>query len=519
MSKSKKQISFVSAIVIVIGSVIGAGIFFKNRSLFSLSQGDLSFVIGTWTIAGFGIVCLALALIEISSRSKTNTGILEWTKNFMPSLASESTKNFMVLFFLPVTVVAMPFFAVDSWQAAGLPLNDIWVLVLALSLGVYLLIVNMLSLRFSEISQWFFTAIQMIPLIVIPIIAFSLPLSSQEIWQKTVGNGDLQVSRPSGLSGQAPAMVMLTGIPAIMFAFDGFYEASSIRKNMKNPRNNTKAIITALLIILSIYIFITVAFGIGSKEGSIKGIFNRTPAWVNALFNILISVGVVSTVNGYILASISQFQDLIDRNESMILIKSKGLLQKLGLKNKTNRFYAFFYLFIVYVTLNLIVWTVGTYVWTGGSPKKYNNNDFYIYSFINVITNYNSLLIYFAISGSVFGGLINRKTKRLEVSKSKLFIPTAIFSCLFVVTGLIYTFVAGIVDSTGFNGANKLDASIKLIIVIGFIVVSVSLGYYERGWLKRYHKKIRHKPERWELELIRQNKIYLERKKCKKKVK
>ncbi|NQZ66144.1 MAG: amino acid permease [Mycoplasmatales bacterium] len=423
----------------------------------------------------------------------------------MPSFISESSKNFLVVFFLPITITTMPFFAIDAWQSVGLELNHTEILFLALGLGSYLLIVNLISLRFSEISQWFFTAIQMIPLLIIPIIALSMPLSPDEIMHKKVGDGALEVETAKGLEGLFPSMVLLTGIPAIMFAFDGFYEASSIRKNMKNPNKNTKAILSALFIILAIYIFVSISFGIGSKEGSIEGIFDRTPSWVKKLFNILISIGVISTINGYILASMSQFEDLNNRNESMILIMFRSFMQKIGFKRKTNRLYAFGYLFTIYVSLTILLWAIGTFVWREGKPS---HGKFYVYSFINIITNYNSLIIYLAISGSVVGGLINRKTQRIKVEKSKLFLPSAIISCIFVSIGFTYTIIEGIVDSTGFNDANKLDALIKLIFFLSFILISLFLGLYEKKWLKGYHLKIGHQPEEWEIDLMNQNNHY-----------
>jgi hypothetical protein len=45
MKIKAKQISFLSAIVILVSGTIGSGIFFKNATLFRIGQGNIEFVL------------------------------------------------------------------------------------------------------------------------------------------------------------------------------------------------------------------------------------------------------------------------------------------------------------------------------------------------------------------------------------------------------------------------------------------------------------------------------------------
>lgn len=47
MTKKTKQIGYLTAMVISVGSTIGAGIFFKNNSIFANAHGQLGFMIAS----------------------------------------------------------------------------------------------------------------------------------------------------------------------------------------------------------------------------------------------------------------------------------------------------------------------------------------------------------------------------------------------------------------------------------------------------------------------------------------
>ena len=72
----KKKISFFAAILVVMGSSIGAGIFFKSKTVLDSSQSSLVLAIFCWIIAAASVIGMALALVEISSVRNDNLSML-----------------------------------------------------------------------------------------------------------------------------------------------------------------------------------------------------------------------------------------------------------------------------------------------------------------------------------------------------------------------------------------------------------------------------------------------------------
>ena len=70
----KKQISFGHALATVIGSVIGAGVFFKIGSI-SQSTGSASATILVWLLAGVISICSGLTVSEIAAALNVNGAI------------------------------------------------------------------------------------------------------------------------------------------------------------------------------------------------------------------------------------------------------------------------------------------------------------------------------------------------------------------------------------------------------------------------------------------------------------
>jgi amino acid transporter len=72
----KKQLGFMSCIIVVVGACVGAGIFFKNGSILANTHSIILAVI-CWLIAAVGVIAMALCLTEIvsSQKQQSNLGI------------------------------------------------------------------------------------------------------------------------------------------------------------------------------------------------------------------------------------------------------------------------------------------------------------------------------------------------------------------------------------------------------------------------------------------------------------
>lgn len=60
--------------------------------------------------------------------------------------------------------------------------------------------------------------------------------------------------------------------------------------------------------------------------------------------------------------------------------------------------------------------------------------------------------------------MVNRITNKVEVKKSRLFVPTGIIAVVFLTIGGLYMIVANIVGMSGFGGADSKTEAIKFVL-------------------------------------------------------
>jgi len=117
---------------------------------------------------------------------------------------------------------------------------------------------------------------------------------------------------------------------------------------------------------------------------------------------------------------------------------------------------------------------LGGYVYKETYGEEYAGG--HLYQFSDVLTNFTSLLIFLIIAVAILGGLINRKTNKVKVEKSKLFIPSGIITVVIIFSASIYMIIESIVGMTGYNGADVGSNILLFIIFIAFILVSLIPG-------------------------------------------
>lgn len=77
LNPKQKKVTFFSAILLIIGSSIGAGIFLKNGEILSNVQGSIILALISWIIAIVGVICMGGSLIEVSSvKTEPNGGVV-----------------------------------------------------------------------------------------------------------------------------------------------------------------------------------------------------------------------------------------------------------------------------------------------------------------------------------------------------------------------------------------------------------------------------------------------------------
>lgn len=243
----KRQISFGQALATVIGSVIGAGVFFKIGTI-TAQTGSSSTTIFVWILAGIISIASGLTISEIAASLKINGAIkyLDYTYGRVWGFLFGWAQ--MIVYF-PAQIGALSsIFGVQFVSLFGI--NAKYANLIAIFLVLFLLAINLIGTKFSSKMQSVITILKVIPIVLIIIWGFfNQNKIVAPIFPLTVGNN---ISFPNAIS---------QGLLSALFAFEGWIVVTNLANEVKNPEKDlSRAIILGLSAITLIYVLINYTF-------------------------------------------------------------------------------------------------------------------------------------------------------------------------------------------------------------------------------------------------------------------
>lgn len=241
-NQDRKVYGLPTAIALIVGVVIGSGIYFKVDDILAYAGGNVGLGMLIIVLGSFSIVFGALSLSELATRNSDEGGIFSYYMTYLhPGLAA-SLGLFSAYVYLPALN------AVVAWVAASFTLGSSSKLEYQILLAaVYLILLALMNLfsrilagRFQSLS----TVLKIIPLLAIALVGLS--------WGKAVPG------IPQGLTPIEPREVglgWLSGLMPLYFAYDGWTVVASIAPELKNSKKNlARAFIIGPIVILVMYL-------------------------------------------------------------------------------------------------------------------------------------------------------------------------------------------------------------------------------------------------------------------------
>lgn len=293
----KTEYGLFTAITMIIGIVIGSGIFFKSDNILVATGGSVSLGVLVFCLAAISIIFGSLSIAELASRTSKAGGIITYAESAYGESAGCAFGWFHTFLYYPTLI------AVVSWVAGiyicmlfGIQGTLETQVGIGFTLTIILFSVNVISTKLGGYIQNGSTIIKLIPLIVIAIagLAFGDPSS--------VSMNDVT---------QMQSASWITAIAPIAFSFDGWIIATSISHEIKDAKKNLPlALIIAPIFILVIYVlyFVGITTLVGPEQVMALG-----DAHVDRAANLLVGsmgakvilvfvvVSIMGTVNGLIL--------------------------------------------------------------------------------------------------------------------------------------------------------------------------------------------------------------------------
>ncbi|MCP1640035.1 APA family basic amino acid/polyamine antiporter [Streptococcus gallinaceus] len=240
--QAKPTYGLVTAIAMIVGIVIGSGIYFKVDDILNFAGGNVWLGMLVIALGAVSIVFGSLSISELALRSAASGGIFSYYERYIhPGLAA-SLGMFTAYVYLPTVI------AVVTWVGANYTLGQGASLEAQILLALFYLFVLTVINIFGRVVAGYFqslsTMVKIIPLVLIALIGL--------FW---AGKGP---SLPGDVDLVAPRNVgwgWLSGLVPLYFAYDGWTVVASIAPEVKSPKKNLpRALIAGPLIILVLYL-------------------------------------------------------------------------------------------------------------------------------------------------------------------------------------------------------------------------------------------------------------------------
>lgn len=302
MEENKKYGLFTS-ITMIIGIVIGSGIFFKADDVLVYTNGNVLLGILIFIISAIAIIFGSLSIAQLAMRTDKPGGIISYAEEFINKETASSFGWFQVILYItPVTAIVGWVAAIYLFQLFGIEATLMQQVLTGMGIVVVIFILNILSAKLGGYFQNLAMLIKIIPLIVIAILGF------------VKGNPSAVLSQDLSNFGEVAGMGMLAAFGPIAFSFDGWIVSTTICNEIKNSKRNLPlALIISPIVVLIFYLlyFIGISVLVGPEEVLQLGnasvnkaaeiVFGTTGAKVMLTFVV---ISVLGTCNGLILGAI-----------------------------------------------------------------------------------------------------------------------------------------------------------------------------------------------------------------------
>ncbi|SHJ82352.1 APC family permease [Tepidibacter formicigenes] len=292
----KKDLGLVPALSIVVGMVIGSGVFFMPTKVFG-ETGAPGLGIIAWILGGTISIAAGLTAAEVSAAIPKTGGMMTYLKEIYGDVWGYLLGWAQVLIYIPAVMAALGIiFATQAVSLMGL--SDKMIVPIGIIAIIFLTIMNGLGSKTGGMIQTVSTICKLIPLFAIIVVGF------------IKGDGGVVRLFPISVDTHPVVTGLGSALAATMFAYDGWICVGNIAGEMKNPAKDLpKAIIGGLSIIMSVYVLINIAYLFVLPAHVLAS--TNTPATdvANIIFGAnggkIITIGILvsifGTLNGFIL--------------------------------------------------------------------------------------------------------------------------------------------------------------------------------------------------------------------------
>lgn len=328
-----KKYNLKTAIAMVVGIIIGAGVFFKSGTILESTGGNLWLGMLAWVIGGLLIISSAYAFAVLTNDFNINGGINEYAGKTIGKKYGYYTGFYLAVIYFPCIT------SVIAWLCAKYTLvlfgvdSNLWIIVLSF---IYLIVFSLLNVFAPIISgklQISTTIIKLIPLAFVAVAGVIYGLFSKD--------GNL-IYNFTHTTSKLTASGMWQAICSTVFAYEGWICVTSINNELKDSKKNfPKALFIGSIICILTYLLYYIGLSgtypnedfINDNDNTVKKTFMLLLGkYGGILLYSFVLISSFGCLNGLCIANIRGLQNLASYNEfkGSKVINSKNTREELS---------------------------------------------------------------------------------------------------------------------------------------------------------------------------------------------
>lgn len=446
MTEIKKQYGIWTGIAMVVGIVIGSGVFLKAGGVLKLAGGNLKLSILAWFIGGLIMITSSFCFAVFATKVTKYNGVVDYDEVASNEKIGYSLAWMITSFYYPIVASIVALFAGSYFfKMIGLNigLTDWQNFLFAFGIITLVVIMNYLSPIIASRFQISATVVKLIPILLIAIGGLFASL--------IVGN-DYGIINAFKNNAEGYELNFGEAVKKTAFAYEGWVCATAINAELKDSKKNLpKALVGGTIAILVFYIvyYVSLSAILGNEANIIQDekapivAFQKMFGTIGgSIFTFFIMISCLGTVNGVTMGCCRGMYTMSCRGQGIAPEK----FSKIG-KNKNISFLSCIYGYGC-ILLMLLVWYLAMHnVWIFGDLGSMDEiicaiiYAIYITMYIFIMKNFKELNVVkrfilpgLAIIGSLFFTICGTGLYQLiTTGKTNSLIDFLVFLVLFII--------------------------------------------------------------------------------------
>jgi APA family basic amino acid/polyamine antiporter len=312
----KKKYGLAMAIAMVVGIVIGSGVFFKAEIVLKATGGNMPLGIAAWGIVGLIMIVCSYTFATMATKYEKVNGLVDYAEAAVSDGYGYYVGWFIATIYNPTITSVLAWVSARytcvllGWDITG---GSCMTIACFYLVGSYA--INALSPIVAGKFQVSTTVIKLIPLMLMAVVGTVVGLATGI----TADNFTKVVDSSVGVGGG-----LFASIVAVAFAYEGWIIATSINAELRDSKKNLpRALILGSLIVVFVYIFYYIGLagavstealmesGQAGAKMAFQNIFGSV--WGSLIF-VFVIISCLGTLNGLMVGTTRGMYALAARN-------------------------------------------------------------------------------------------------------------------------------------------------------------------------------------------------------------